>query len=184
MADIKIELVKTAILAFALLILLFPYFINRFPGFMNADYVALGTGRSMLPTIQEGDLVAIRGTWLSDIEVGDVLAVRFGRLRIVHRLVEIIAGETMFFRLKGDGNERSDPILFEASQIMGKVVAIYPSRGLYTLSTGFIISLITGALLLINIWTSPNVDFNSVLLSLILSISLANIIGYMLKVVT
>ncbi len=184
MADIKIELVKTLILAFAFLILLFPYFINRFPGFMNADYVALGKGRSMLPTIQEGDLVAIREMGLNDIEVGDVLAVRFERLRIVHRLVEIIAGETPFIKLKGDGNERPDPILFEASQIMGKVVAIYPSKGLYTLSTGVIISLITGAFLLINIWTIPNIDLNYVLLVLILQISLVNIIGYMQKVVT
>ncbi len=179
-----IDLVKTAMLAFVYLILLFPYLIHQFPGIINADYAALGTGRSMIPTIQEGDLVAVREMGLNDIEVGDVLAVRLGRLRIVHRLVEIIAGETPFFRLKGDGNERPDPMLFEASQIMGKVVAIYPSRGLYTLSTGFIISLITGAFLLITIWTSPNIDFNSVLLSLILSISLANIIGHMLKVVT
>ncbi len=184
MVDIKIELIKTAILASVFLILLLPYLIHQFPGIINADYASFGTGKSMVPTIKTGDLVAINGVWLSDLKVGDLLAVRLGRLGIVHRLVEIIEGETPRFRLKGDNNEFPDKTLFDASQLMGKVVAIYPLRGLYTLSTGCIILLVAGVFLFINIWTSSNIDLNYVLLCLILSLSLADIIGHMLRVVT
>lgn len=184
MTDIKIELVKTAILASVFLILLLPYFIHQFPGIINADYASFGTGKSMVPTIKTGDLVTVKAVGISDIKIGDILAVRLRGLRIVHRVVEIIAGETPRLRLKGDGNENPDGVLFDASHLMGKVVTIYPLRGLYTLSTGCIILLVAGVLLFINIWTSSKIDLNYVLLCLILSLSLADVIGHMLRVVT
>ena len=184
MADIKIELIKTAMLASVFLILLFPYLIHRFPGILNVDYVALGLGGSMIPTIRDGDLVAINGVWLSDLKVGDLLAVRLGRLGIVHRLVEIIEGETPRFRLKGDNNEFPDNFLFDESQLMGKVVTIYPLRGLYTLSSGYFISLTAAALLAVSLWRRPDIALNDVLLCLILSLSLAEIVVHMLRGVT
>ncbi len=132
----------------------------------------------MTPTIQEGDLVAITEVELSDVEVGDVLAVRFGELRVVHRLVEIIDAEPDLFRLKGDGNERPDPILYEESQIIGKVVAVYPLR--YLLAYGPVILLTAGVLLSISLGGSPKVNLNEVLLCLIISLSMGGIIGYRL----
>ena len=174
------NLVKTTTIISAFLILLFPYLIHPFPGIMNADYASLGRGPSMAPTIRDGDLVAVTAAGLSDVEVGDILAVRLGGLRIVHRLVEIIDGEPPRLRLKGDGNERSDPILFEESQIMGKVVAVYHLNGIYTPSYGYVISLTAATLLLISLRRSSKIDVNDVLLCLIIALSLGGIIGYIL----
>jgi len=152
------NLVKTTALASTFLILLLPYLLHQFPGIVNADYASLGRSPSMIPTIQDGDLVTVNAAGLSDIEVGDILAVKFGELTIVHRLVEIIEGETTFLRLKGDGNERSDPILFDASQIMGKIIAVYPLRGLYTSSYPYVISLTATALLAVSLWRSRRLN--------------------------
>ncbi len=174
-----LKLVKTTILASAFLMLLLPYLISIFPSLINADYAALGRGPSMAPTIQDGDLVAVRVADLSDVEVGDILAVRFGEIRIVHRLVDIIEGDSTFLSLKGDGNERPDPILYEESQIIGLVISVYPLRGIYT-QYGYIISLTAGAFLLISIWRRSETDLNDVLLCLIIALSLGGIIGYKL----
>ena len=176
MDDIKIEVVKTATLASVFLILLFPYIIHQFPGIINADYADFGRGPSMTPTIRNGDLVAVTAAGLSEVEVGDVLAVRLGERRIVHRLVEIVGSE--LFRLKGDGNERPDPVLFEASQIMGKVVAVYHLNGLYTPAYGYFISLTAAALLAVSLWRRPDPDLNDVLLCLIIALTLGIISGY------
>ncbi len=175
-----LNLVKTTALASVFAILLFPYLIHHFPYLMHADYASLGRGQSMAPTIQDGDLVAVNAAGLRDVEVGDVLAVRFGGLRIVHRLVEIIEGEDTILRLKGDGNERSDPIIFEESQIMGKVIAVYHLNGIYTPSYGYVILLTAAALLLISLWRRPELELNDVLLCLIIALSLGGIIGYRL----
>ena len=170
------NLLKTATLTSVFLVLLLLYLIHPFPSLVNADYASLGRGPSMTPTIQDGDLVTVMAAGLNDVEVGDILAVKFGELTIVHRLVEIIEGETTFLRLKGDGNERHDPILFDASQIMGKIIAVYPLRGLYTSSYGYI-SLTATALLAVSLWRRPKIDLNDVLLCLIIALSMGGIIG-------
>lgn len=174
-----LNLVKTTTLASAFLILLLPYLINPFPSLINADYASLGRGSSMTPTIQDGDLVAVKAGGLSDIEAGDVLAVRVGESIVVHRLVDIIVGETTLIRLKGDGNERPDSRLYEESQIMGRVVAVYPLNGLYT-SYGYATSLTAAALLAVSLWRRTEIDLNDVLLCLIIALSLGGIIGYRL----
>ena len=175
-----LNLVKTTTLASAFLILLLPYLINPFPSLINADYASLGRGSSMTPTIQDGDLVAVKAGGLSDIEAGDVLAVRVGESIVVHRLVDIIVGETTLIRLKGDGNERPDSRLYEESQIMGRVVAVYPLNGLYT-SYGYATSLTAAALLAVSLWRRPALDLNDVLLCLIIALSMGGIIGYRLR---
>ena len=129
----------------------------------------------MTPTIQDGDLVAVTEVGLGEVEVGDILAVRYGELKIVHRLVEKLEGD--LFRLKGDGNERPDQILYEESQIMGKVVAVYPISDIYTPSYGYASLLVAGILLAISLWKRPNVDLDDVLLSLIIALNMGGIIS-------
>lgn len=172
------NLIKTTTLASAFLVLLLPYLICLSPSLINADYAYFGRGPSMTPTIRDGDLMAIKAVGLSDLEVGDVLAVRLRELLVAHRLVEIIEDGDTLFRLKGDGNERPDPILYEESQIIGKVVAIYPSSWLFS-SYGYVIPLTAGALL-VSSRRRPDLDVNDVLLCLIISLSMGCIIGFRL----
>jgi len=172
------NLLKMTILASAFSMLLLPYLICAYPVLINADYAFIGTGPSMTPTIQAGDLVAFTEVGLGDIEVGDILAVRRDELIVVHRLVDIIEGEITLLRLKGDGNERSDPCLYDASQIVGKVVAVYPLNFLFTY--GYVILLMADVLLAVSLWRRPEVDVNDVLLCLIIALVLGFIIGYRL----
>ncbi len=132
----------------------------------------------MTPTIQDGDLMAIKEVELSDIEVGDILAVRFRELIIVHRLVDIIEKEGTLLRLMGDGNERPDQLLYDASQMIGKVVAVYPLRYLLTSYYGYFVPLTAVALLAISSRRRLEIDVNDVLLCLIFSLSMIGIIGY------
>jgi len=170
-----INLVETATLTSVFLLLFFPYLIRLFPCLINADHIYFGMGTSMTPTIQEGDLVAVTEKGLNDIEVGDILSFKFEEIIISHRLIEIREDETSLFRMKGDGNESPDPILFDASQIIGKVVAIYPYHHLFA-SYGIIL-LIAGVLLAVSLWERLGIDLNDVFLCLIISLSMAGIVG-------
>lgn len=166
-----VNLVEVVILISAFLLLFFPYFIRLFPFLVNADQVYFGSGSSMVPTIQEGDLVAVRERGLIDIEVGDILVLKFEDIKISHRLIEI--REDGALRMKGDGNEKPDQVLFDASQIIGKMVAIYPYHHLFA-SYGAIL-LIAGALLAVR-WSGGKMGLAGVLLCLIISLSMTGII--------
>ncbi len=76
-------------------------------------------GRSMLPTLQSGDLVFVVRALPSQIKVGDVIVYRFTgnfygyylqKALIIHRVIYIYYhGDTMCFVTKGDNNPLPDP---------------------------------------------------------------------------
>ncbi|GAG66562.1 unnamed protein product, partial [marine sediment metagenome] len=70
--------------------------------------------------------------------------------------------------------------LYEESQIIGKVVTVYPLRYLFS-SYGYVIPLTAGALLAISSRRRPEIDVNDVLLCFIFSLSMIGIIGYRLS---
>jgi signal peptidase I len=81
-------------------------------------------GESMQPTIEDGELIAVEPVSPSVIRRGDILLYRGdGGVRI-HRVIGISRSERNHsFRLCGDASVSSDTPI-EATQILGRVVAV------------------------------------------------------------
>ena len=88
----------------------------------------------------------VKETTPADIEIGDILTVKSKEFVYTHRLMEKL--EDSVFRLKGDANEDPDPNLVEPSQIIGRVVLVFPFSHLYT-PYGFALALLIPAGLII-----------------------------------
>jgi signal peptidase I len=102
----------------------------------TSEPLAVSRGRSMEPTIREGDILVFRGVSTEDVKVGDVLLFQVpdemvGLLpeRITHRVVEIRkeAGVT-YFRTKGD-NAALDTFEIPADKVVGLNIAVIPYVG-------------------------------------------------------
>jgi signal peptidase len=138
------NLVKDSALAVVCLLLVIPILIYGFPFLVGADGSYTVMSGSMSPALSPGDLVIVKGE--EPVNIGDVVTVKSGEFVYTHRVVEKLEGDR--FRLKGDANEDPDPGLVEASQIIGKVVLIFPFSHLYT-PYGFASALLVPAALII-----------------------------------
>ena len=67
----------------------------------------------MVPTLRSGDLLMIKDVDPAEIEVGDIITVRYDDSSIAHRWVE---------KIEGNGHEEPDPGIFEESMIIEKGV--------------------------------------------------------------
>jgi signal peptidase I len=88
---------------------------------------------SMVPTINVGDLIVVRGTPASDIQVSDIIVFHqpgSTSTLIVHRVIGIqIEGGEIFFSTKGDHNGVADPWQVPQDGLVGKVIANYAIIG-------------------------------------------------------
>ena len=89
----------------------------------------------MFPKIKKGDIVIIEkfdGNF-EDLEIGQVLAYRYGNVIVVHRLVNIVLdnGEYYFYT-KGDANSSIDNYAIEEEMVIGTVSLKVPYIGLPT----------------------------------------------------
>lgn len=91
---------------------------------------------SMTPTYHAGDLVFVKLSDASEINVGDVITFNpgvSGESYVTHRVVEKLenykgAGKTAF-RTKGDASKDSDPYLTSEERVIGKVTFHIPWLG-------------------------------------------------------
>ncbi len=81
------------------------------------------SGRSMYPSIREGELITVEPVRASDVKLGDIVLYRSERGPIAHRVVEIASRDTHVFRLRGDASLSSDEPV-GAEQILGRVVSV------------------------------------------------------------
>lgn len=80
------------------------------------------TGRSMLPSIREGDLVVVSPANWTEVHPGEVVVFTASDGIVAHRLVSVErCYQGVFFRTKGDGFDWEDP-LASPDRIVGKVV--------------------------------------------------------------
>jgi signal peptidase len=190
------SVVKDTALAVVCLLLVIPILIYGFPFLVGADCSYTVMSGSMSPALSPGDLVIVKVIAPSIINIGDVVTVKSGEFVYTHRVVEKLGGDR--FSLKGDANEDPDPGLVEASQIIGKVVLIFPFSYLYT-PYGLASALLVPAALIIDKqvytihqstkrrnrmetmrWRRKNhsaLDTGTVLLALILMVSTTRIIA-------
>ncbi len=100
---------------------------SRVFGKLVADLVGKGLsfrfrakGRSMLPTIQDGEFLHVRPASAAKLKVGDVVLFEEGAEFKAHRIVRKLPG-TDVFMARGDSGEEADSI--RGGQIVGKIVA-------------------------------------------------------------
>ena len=86
--------------------------------------VAVASG-SMEPEIPRGSLCIVVGGEKTD--VGDVVLYEAGKMRIIHRVVEVTGSGA--YVTKGDMNDEADPTPVEPERILGSVRACIPRLG-------------------------------------------------------
>lgn len=94
---------------------------------------------SMVPTLNVGDIVIVKGVDPSTITVGTVIIFRSpgGSIDIIHRVIGIVkVGDTFYFQTKGDHNAGPDPWSPGVPQenVKGVLVAKIPYIGYVTLA--------------------------------------------------
>jgi signal peptidase len=82
-------------------------------------------GRSMNPTVREGEKIIVAPVAPSQLRVGDIVLYRNHRGVIAHRVVTIEKreGDARVFILRGDASRSCDAPV-ESRQILGKVVSV------------------------------------------------------------
>ena len=81
------------------------------------------SGRSMYPSIREGELITVEPVRASDVKLADIVLYRSERGPIAHRVVEIASRDARIFRLRGDASLSCDqPVA--GRQILGRVTAV------------------------------------------------------------
>jgi len=109
---------------------------------LNTEYPALAVAsRSMLPTLNVGDLIIVQGTSPDQIyanyTTGDIIVFRSPNNPdelIVHRAVnKETESDGYLFTTKGDNNERPDPYKIHESNLVGRVVGRIPYVGNFSL---------------------------------------------------
>ncbi len=178
------DLVKKTIIAIICLVLIITNLILWLPLISNEYIPNKVVGESMIPTFRSGDLLIIKDVEPAEIEVGDIITVRYDDSSITHRLVEKIEGDPNYYRLKGDGNEEPDPGAFEESRIIGKVVWVLPLSHLYTVY-GFTLAVVIPFALMVHRLRegrTPMLDRMTLLLFALLAVSASLTVShYVLK---
>ena len=95
------------------------------------------SSESMVPTLNVGDIILVRGIDAHEVTVGTIIIFRSPNnfdMPIVHRVIQIDnEGNAIFFRTKGDHNPGPDGWRVPAENLMGMYVAKIPYVGLLSL---------------------------------------------------
>lgn len=132
--DVPISYVKKRIYIeipiLALIVFTLAYFVS---GYFRFYAIAIATG-SMYPNIKVGDVVIVdQHKDYKDLKVGEVIAYKYGKVVIVHRLCDIVVIKgDYYFYTKGDNNENKDNYIIYPDTIMGNVKVKIPYIGLPT----------------------------------------------------
>jgi len=92
------------------------------------------SGRSMYPSIREGELITVEPVVPSDVQLGDIVLYRSERGLIAHRVVEIASRDARIFQVQGDASLSCDEPV-EAHRILGRVVGVQRSGRSVALAT-------------------------------------------------
>jgi signal peptidase len=95
------------------------------------------SSQSMVPTLNVGDIILVRGTKPESITVGTIIIFHSPydyQMPIVHRVLGIMSGgNSLLFATKGDNNPSPDAWRVPAKNIMGVYVGKLPYVGLISL---------------------------------------------------
>ena len=97
-----------------------------------ASSLAVVYSGSMAPVMPMGSLAWMEPVDPAQIKVGDIIAfntVRSPDTTVSHRVIEVLDGETLSFRTKGEANEDPDPWEVPAANVLAKVSFNMPNLG-------------------------------------------------------
>jgi len=91
---------------------------------------------SMVPTLNVGDIVIVKGVDTNTITVGTIIIFRSpsGSIDIIHRVIGIIKqGDRLYFQTKGDHNAEQLPFEhnIKPDWVHGKVIFVVPKLGYF-----------------------------------------------------
>jgi signal peptidase len=95
----------------------------------------IATG-SMEPMIKPGDVILVKKiTDIEQVNIGDVIQFKRGKILISHRVIEILEDEErgICYRTKGDNNSAADFELVYPEHLKGRIVYVVPKVGWPTL---------------------------------------------------
>lgn len=102
------------------------------PAVFASSLAAVYSG-SMAPEMPVGALAVVEPVDPADLETGDIVAFNppwdDPDVIVSHRVIEVLDGETLGFRTKGDANEDPDFDIVPAANILGGVRLIIPNLG-------------------------------------------------------
>jgi signal peptidase len=97
-----------------------------------ASSLAVVYSGSMAPEMPVGALAMMEPVDPAEIEVGDIIAFNppwDPDVTVSHRVIEVVDGETLSFRTKGDANEDPDFDIVPADSVIGRVTFNVPNLG-------------------------------------------------------
>ncbi len=93
-------------------------------------YPAATFGKSMAPTLNQGDLLIMRQVSADSVDVGDIIQFRGEDKYVLHRVIAAEGtGPNRVFITKGDANPAPDPRPVLAEAVTGKVLFYIPKVG-------------------------------------------------------
>jgi len=125
---------KTFINVILLLVVLAAMLLILLPALYSSRIAAVLSG-SMLPEMPIGSLAVIKPVESTDIVLGDIIAFNppwdETHVLVSHRVIEIVEGETLNFRTKGDANEGPDLDLIPETNVFGRIDYCIPDLGYF-----------------------------------------------------
>ncbi|MCS7386087.1 MAG: signal peptidase I [Candidatus Methanomethylicota archaeon] len=107
---------------------------------VETPFVVVASG-SMIPTLNVGDILIVRGVNPESLQVGDIIVFKppspyWRGMPWVHRIIDkkVRNDGLVFFRTKGDANQAPDPFWISAENVIGKVLLRIPYIGLISLT--------------------------------------------------
>lgn len=125
-----------AVLILLVVLTLAIVFLVRQQGIFNLRAFVINTG-SMGRSIPAGSLIITRPQ--PQYHTDDVITYHTNdpagnrqRLPTTHRIIEVVEGENLGFKTKGDANEDADPFITPSTQLIGRVIFHLPYFGYFT----------------------------------------------------
>lgn len=92
---------------------------NNFFGIYIFDIIS----KSMVPTLQENDIIIVKKIDLTELKINDMISFRNNEKIISHRIIKIEKDKgKLLFTTKGDNNKLQDDFKVGENQIYGKIV--------------------------------------------------------------
>lgn len=160
------RVLDVALLALILLVLAVVVLARGIPAITGGATFVVGGG-SMEPTIPLGAVVVATPVDAHDLAIGDVVSLQVGERHTIftHRIVRTLERDgAIWLQTKGDANEKNDPSIVPATDVIGRVAFSAPYAGyvVHLLGTlqgvGFLVAL--GVLMLAGAWFLESIDID------------------------
>lgn len=151
----KRRLLKDVIFVLALILSVVVIYVGLRVSLATDTPLVAISGQSMNPTLEDGDLILVKGVPPEEIKVGDIIIFDpQNGIRTVHRVTRIqtLENGTLTFKTKGDALDEDDPYTVYPENIHGRLAFRIPYMGHLFLNPAIIITIIAIIVVIIIMW--------------------------------